>query len=377
MRFVVRGLLGLVIVLIVAVVGAIGYRAWRQHDNAQALAIHTPNGVQEAMYVRLGGIDQWVEIRGDNRDNPVILFVHGGPGSSESPLFSLFRPWEKDFTVVMWDQRCAGKTFVRNGKQSCAGMSIAGVAQEGVELTEFVRKRLHKDKIVVLGHSWGSMVGLRMAYDRPDLFSTYVGTGQVVSIPEKEAVNYASAMARVRAAHDEAGVRALQAVGPPPYRHAGDLFVERDWSRRYDIPAERDLYSRFMPVGLSAPGWSLWEVYQYFQASEYAEAATFDADASYDARALGGKFPMPIFIFNGELDHVTPAVFAKQYVDGLEAPQKAFVSLTGAGHSAVLTEPDVFLRELVGRVRPIAIQAQSGTGASAPTSPAPALFPMQ
>src|ERR1700726_1613743 len=98
-------------------------------------------------------------------------------------------------------------------------------------------------------------------------------------------------MGRGGAAPDDAGGRALNTVGPPPYRNFSDLFVERYWSRRYDIPAERDLYSIFMPVGLSAPGWSLWEVYQYFQAGEYAEAATFGADASYDARALGAKYP--------------------------------------------------------------------------------------
>ncbi|MFI4973914.1 MAG: alpha/beta fold hydrolase [Caulobacterales bacterium] len=356
-RLVLRGLLGLVIVMIVAVVGALGYRAWRQHETAVALAIHTPNGVQEATYVRLGGIDQWVQIRGENRDNPVILFVHGGPGESEAPFSAVFRPWEKDFTVVMWDQRCAGKTFARNGKQSCVGMSIASVAQEGVALTEFLRNRLHKHKVIVVGISWGSMVGLRMAHDRPDLYSAYVGTGQVVSIAEKEAVNYASAMERVRAAHDDAGVRALQAVGPPPYQSASGLFVERNWSRRHDIPAERDLLWKFVPVGLVAPGWSLWDVYEYIQAAKYAEAATFDADASYDARALGTKFAEPVFIFNGALDRVTPASLAKSYFDQLEAPQKAFVALDNAGHDAALTEPDVFLRELVTRVRPIAVQA--------------------
>ncbi len=358
-RLVLRGLLGLAIVLLVAVVGALGYRAWRQHENALALAIHTPNCIDEAMYVQLGGIDQWIQIRGENRDNPVILFIHGGPGNSETPFSALFRPWEKYFTVVMWDQRCAGKTFVRNGAQSCTGMSIASVAREGIALTEFLRNRLHKNKIVALGHSWGTMVGLRMVHDRPDLFSAYVGTGQVVSIAEKEPVDYARAMARLRAAHADAGVRALQAMGPPPYKNVYDLLVERTWSARYDIPSERDIYSEMVPVGAFAPGWSLWDIYEYFQAEKYAEAATFDADASYDARALGANFAVPIFIFNGEADNVTPTVLARQYFDRIAAPQKAFVALKGAGHSAVLTEPDVFLRELVARVRPVAIQSST------------------
>jgi pimeloyl-ACP methyl ester carboxylesterase len=352
-----RGLLALAGLLVLVAALALAYRGWRQGENARALSIQTPNGIEETQYVRLGGIDQWIQIRGEDRNNPVLLFVHGGPGSSESPMSSLFRPWEKYFTVVMWDQRDAGKTFARNG--AVREMSIARVAHDGIELAEFLRRHLHTNKIVVLGHSWGTMVGVRMVKDRPDLFSAYVGTGQVVSIAEKEPEIYARTMARLRAARDEAGIHALAKIGPPPYKTSSDLLTERTWSTRHDIASERDLYSNMTPVVLFAPGWSLWDIYEFMQASNAAEAATFDADASYDARDLGSKFEVPFFIFNGELDNVTPADLAKRYFDSIQAPMKQFVLLKGAGHSAVLTEPDIFLQNLVARVRPIAVQGQS------------------
>lgn len=355
-----RGLLALVIALFVAVAGALLYRAWRQHENALTLAIRTPRGIEQAMYVPLGGVDQWIQIRGDDRNNPVLLFVHGGPGFAESPMSSRFRAWEASFTVVMWDQRDAGKTFVRNGPQH--DMSLARVAQDGIELAEYLRHHLHKSKIVLLGHSWGTMVGLRMVHDRPDLFSAYVGTGQVVSIAEKEPVNYARTMAKLKAAHDEEGVHALQAIGPPPYKSADDIMVERNWSSRYDIPSERDIYRSMTPVVLFAPGWSLWDIYEYTQASKYAEASTFDADQSYDARDLGLQFRVPVFIFNGVDDAITPVDLAKRYFDSIEAPEKHFVALKEAGHSAVLTEPDIFLKELVTLVRPVAIRGDAGGG---------------
>lgn len=349
-----RGLLALAAVLLVVVAGALLYRAWRQHENAQILSIRTPNGIEEATYVRLGGVDQWIQIRGDDRSNPVLLFVHGGPGSAESPLSSRFRAWEASFTVVMWDQRDAGKTFVRNGP--LRDMSLARVAQDGIELVEYLRRHLHKTRIVLLGHSWGTMVGLRMVHDRPDLFSAYVGTGQVVSIAEKEPVIYERTMAKLKAARDAEGIRALQAVGPPPYKSADGIVIERNWSSRYDIPSERDIYRNMTPVVLFAPGWSLWDTYQYLQASRFAEAATFDADKSYDARDLGYEFQVPFFIFNGAADEITPTDLAKRYFDSIKAPTKHFVVLNVAGHSAVLTEPDVFLKELVTRVRPVAIE---------------------
>jgi pimeloyl-ACP methyl ester carboxylesterase len=349
MRWVYRGLIAVAVLVVLAA----GFRAWRQHENEVALAIHTPNGVEEAAFLRIGGIDQWVQIRGENRDNPVILFVHGGPGNSETPLSSLFRPWEKYFTVVMWDQRCAGKTFTRNGAESCKSLSIASAAHDGEELADYLRHRFHKDKIVLLGHSWGTIVGVRMVKDRPDLFSAYVGTGQAVSIAQKEPEIYARTMARLRAVHDEAGMAALRKAGPPPYKSFHELLVERDLSAKTDIPSERDLMSTLMPVGAFAPGWSLWDVYEYFQAPGYAEEATYDADASYDARDLGPKFAMPVFIIEGAEDNITPADLARPWLDSLDAPHKEFIVIPGAGHSAVLTRPNDFLTILLTRVRPL------------------------
>jgi pimeloyl-ACP methyl ester carboxylesterase len=262
----------------------------------------------------------------------------------------------------MWDQRCAGKTFARNGADSCRGLSIAGVADDGIALTNYLRSRLRRTRIVLLGHSWGTMVGLRMLREQPRLFSAYVGTGQVVSIPEKEPVIYARALARLRAAHMDDGVRALERVGPPPYKSQAAIQTERDWSSRCDIPAERDLYSNMTPVVLFAPGWSLWDIYEFLQASKYATSETFEANNSYDARSLGMKFDVPFFIINGEDDNITPVDLARKYFDRIEAPEKAFVMLKGAGHSAVLTEPEVFLHELVARVRPVAADADSHHG---------------
>jgi pimeloyl-ACP methyl ester carboxylesterase len=334
-------------------------RSWRQHQNAEALAIHTPNGIQETMFVPLGGIDQWIQIRGENRNNPVLLFMHGGPGNSESALSALFRPWEKYFTVVMWDQRCASKTFERNGAASCNGMNIRQVANEGIQLAEFLRKHLHHRKIIALGHSWGTIIGAQMIHDRPDLFSAYVGTGQVMSVAEKEPVIYARAMARLEAAHADSDIAKLKTVHPP-YHALKDIEIERDLSDEYDIPSERDLRRNLTTTVLFAPDWSLLDIYWFLKSGAYAERAEIDEVNRFDARNLGPDVRVPFFIFNGALDNITPADHAKRYFDFVHAPHKEFVSFAGAGHSAVLTEPETFLRELVSRVRPIAIQNEAG-----------------
>ena len=132
------------------------------------------------MYVKIGGIDQWIQIRGEDRDNPVILFVHGGPGGSTIPMSSGWQPWEKYFTIVQWDQRGAGRTFRTTGESIATTMTLAQMTRDGVEVAEYLRAHLHKDRIILIGHSWGSFLGIHIVKQRPDLFHAFVGTGQVV-----------------------------------------------------------------------------------------------------------------------------------------------------------------------------------------------------
>jgi pimeloyl-ACP methyl ester carboxylesterase len=352
-RIVLRGALGLLALIAIVVVAAFGYRAWRQHENAQALAITTPNGIDEAAFVKIGGIAQWVTIRGENRSNPVILFLHGGPGSATSMLSSLFRSWEKDFTVVQWDQRGAGKTFGLNGTDE-APMTIDRMVRDGLELTHYLQTHLHKKKVILLGHSWGTELGVLMAKRDPTLFSAFVGTGFVVAKEEKEEILYARLMQRLIAAKDQDAIRELKTVGPPPYKSEHDQDVERHLQNRFNVDAERNLQSNLTPVVLFAPGVALLDIRALLNGPDYSAEALYKETLTYDARKLGPAFAMPFFIFNGDRDLTTPADLAKTYFDTVEAPQKGFVILKGGGHAAVMTMPDVFLAELKSRVRPLA-----------------------
>src|SRR5579871_1755927 len=165
----------LVLFLLLAFGSLFGLRLYDQRQLAQELAIHSPNGIDEAMYVKIGGNEQWIQIRGQDRNNPVLLCLHGGPGATWIPLTALFVPWEKDFTVVQWDQRGAGKTLEVSGASIAATMSVDRMTQDGIEVAEFLRTHLHKDKVILLGHSSGSILGIHIVKQRPDLFYAYVG----------------------------------------------------------------------------------------------------------------------------------------------------------------------------------------------------------
>src|SRR5229473_2750970 len=124
--------------------------------------------IDRVLFVPLGGLEQWISIRGEDRSNPVLLVVHGGPGEAQWPAADIFKPWEKAFTVVQWDQRGTGHTYGRYGEKT-PDVTLDRISKDGVELAAYLCRELHKKKIIVLGHSWGSLVAVHMVQLRPEL----------------------------------------------------------------------------------------------------------------------------------------------------------------------------------------------------------------
>jgi pimeloyl-ACP methyl ester carboxylesterase len=351
-----RVLAGLLIAALCMIAVVLGARAWEQHVTAKALQITTPDGVQEAGFVSIDGVPQWVQIRGEHRSNPVLLFVHGGPGFAMSPLTPVFRGWERDFTVVQWDQRDAGRTFSRNGPQP---ISVDQTANDGIAVADYLRRRLGRP-VIVLGHSWGSAVGLNMIHRRPELFAAYVGVGQMSSKAEQEALSYDTVLGRLRAARDAGAVTELTKSGPPPYGGMAALLVERRWLAQVDTPAERNLFRMATPVVFFAPGLSLKALWDFNAAPKIAQQASFDDVAAFEARRIGTTFAVPIFVIEGDQDLYTPVGPTRRYLDGITAPRKDLVVLSGGGHDMVLTMPAAILAQLNARVRPVAMGATAG-----------------
>jgi len=147
---------------------------------ASRTAYCVPNAVNEQGFIPIGGIDQWIAIQGSNTDNPVILFLHGGSAEAQSPFLKEFLPWEQAFTVINWDQRGSGKTYGKNGA-STPDMTVERIAQDTIEIADYACKRLSKSKVILIGHSWGALLGLNAIKRKPELFYAFVGTGQPVS----------------------------------------------------------------------------------------------------------------------------------------------------------------------------------------------------
>ncbi len=358
-----KGLLGLAVLLVVLIGAGLGYRAWRQHQGAVAAAIHTPNGIDEARFVRIGGQDQWISIRGQDRRNPVLLLLDGGPGAAGSPFIP--NPWEKDFVVVEWDQPGAGKTFSKAGGKIGPDITMDRMVQDGIEVATHLRDHLHKHKVGIYASSWGTFIGIPMVKQRPDLFYAYVGTGQMVDFQRGEALNYQHVLAKARARGDAKAIAELRKSGPPPYRSDTAFRLERKWAEAYETaPSNAALIS----IMVFAPRYSLGDVRNWFAAflasQDHFFGKTMDGPAvSVDFHTLGPDFALPMFVFQGTQDDYTPFDLVKSYMDWIQAPEKLLVPAVGAGHYADITHFDELRLLMLGRVRPLGVAAESETPA--------------
>jgi pimeloyl-ACP methyl ester carboxylesterase len=317
--------------------------------NAPDYAISTPNGIDEARYLKVGGIEQWVTIRGEDRANPVVLVLHGGPGDATNPWgHAGFRAWLKTYTVVQWDQRGAGRTLGRNGRASVATLTIDRLVQDGVELADALRTSLKKDKIILLGHSWGSVLGVLMAKAKPELFSAFVGTGQVGDPARGYHVAFDALLAKARAVGDAPALRELQEIGPPPYKGGRGYQVQRRWSNLFE--GADAFIASMLGFALSAPGYTMRDVNDWIDGQGLSADRLVPQSSALAATALTGRFAVPVFVIQGSEDFTTPTSLAKEFVDGVEAPDKAFVAITG-GHFAVFMNSSEFLKELSALLR--------------------------
>jgi pimeloyl-ACP methyl ester carboxylesterase len=350
-------LAGIIGAPIAAVLAALGLRALLQARVAASLRIRAPNGIDETGLIRIGGIEQWVSIRGEDRANPVIVMAHGGPGNGFSPFIGAMRAWEPHFTIVHWDQRGAGLTYSRAPKGQ-GEVTLDRIVEDGIEVTQHALKRTGQTKAVILGMSWGTVVGVVMARRRPELFHAFVGGGQVVDMVRNEVVGYASLLERVRAADDGRSEAELLALGSPPYSELKQTMAERRVLARHPPASERGVQGRIAGMLLTAPHLTLRQIWDWVAASGFSLKALLPTLEGYSDWPPA-PFAVPVVVIQGADDIQTPASLAAEYVEAIQAPSKRYVSLPGGGHYAMLAMADDFLAALLTEVRPLAVSPPS------------------
>ncbi|MFZ6657430.1 alpha/beta fold hydrolase [Undibacterium sp. TJN19] len=269
--------------------------------------------INEESFVDIGGISQWVTIKGKHCSNPVILIVHGGPGNTMSPYASaIYGAWEKDYTLVQWDQRGAGKTFGKNKPGEETPLTIAQMADDGVALAAYLTQHLGKKKIILTGSSWGSILGVQMSLSRPELFYAYVGTSQVVSYRANQASSYKQVLSLAQAAGDQETVSKISALGPPPWNNPRNFGILRKAIRKYEAlrtdpaPAAWWTPEPAYATQMAQADYEAGEDYSFLKFVGYKGDGMF---STVDLPATARSFGIPVFFVQGAEDLLTmPAI---------------------------------------------------------------------
>ncbi|WP_149193570.1 alpha/beta fold hydrolase [Luteimonas suaedae] len=326
--------------------------------------IVTPNGVQEMYRVSLGGIDQWISVRGADRDNPILLYLHGGPAAPMMPAAWTFqRPWEDYFTVVQWDQRAAGKTYRANDPDAVAPtILIDRYVADTIELIAHLRETYGKRKIFLLGHSWGTIVGMRTLVEKPEWLHAYVGLGQIIQSELGERMGYAYALAQATEDGNREAIAELEALAPYPGGdvRGGRIDRQRKWVIHYGgHSAYRDNSDYYFASQRLSPDYSEADR----KAIGLGSALTLDRILGQwndiDFREVR-KVEAPVLMFMGRHDYSTPSRAAADWLERVEAPAKQAVWFEHSAHFAPLEEPGRTLMALVTQVRPLAEAAGDG-----------------
>jgi pimeloyl-ACP methyl ester carboxylesterase len=341
------------VIIALLTVAVVAVRSYQQHQVAKRIAITSPNGMASLEKVRLGGVDQWVQIRGHDRTKPVLLFLHSGPGFPEMPFSHVNAALEREFVVVHWDQRGAGKSYSFSIPPN--SMNVEQFVSDTHELSELLIRRFGGHRIFLVAHSWGTLIGALTVSHYPELFYAYVGIGQVADMPASEKWAYQFAVDKAQKSGNERAIGQLKTIGEPPYKTLAHYYTMQNWvmrlaaQRRYEpdtaqfvwlafcSPAYswRDLLS--IPLGLRFSFSKLWRE-AFYHANLFRQVPRID---------------VPVYFFEGRHDYTVPvtAALAERYFQALDAPKgKRLIWFEHSAHFPQLEEPKEYRRVLVDEV---------------------------
>ena len=295
-------------------------------------------------YVPIGGIEQWISTRGNDSDNPVLLIVHGGPGFSNAPFTHVFDSWQDDFTIVDWDQRGAGRTFIRNGLDGSGRISLDRIARDGVELARRLSERFGEQKIAVLGLSFGSVIALKMVTREPSLFRAYVGSGQIVNRADGDALGYRETLKEARRTDNREAIDALEEIGPPPWPDAQTWHAAKGWAGRLTRPEDPASKIRLGKLleRLLDHGYSPEELEGINRGAAFTTFLLAPHTTNFDARRFASRLEVPVYLFQGENDLNAATGLAVAWFDAVQAPRKSLRIVPGGSHGAFYASADEF-----------------------------------
>jgi pimeloyl-ACP methyl ester carboxylesterase len=308
----------------------------------------TQSGIAELRPVELNGYHQWLLIRGQDVSKPLLLFLHGGPGESNLWLAEYtMKQLERHFVCVNWDQRGTGRSF-RPGPPP-ESMTIDQFVQDTIALIELLRARFGQRKVLLLGHSWGSVLSMKVAVARPDLLYAVIGMGQVVNNRFGEEISYRYVLERARAEHNGKAIRILEHLGGSDTFRKDTTFVQRRWLVHYGGVMHALAASALIPIVLRAPELSILDCIRGLRRQDMKFSCRLMGDELMEVNLLQEipEVTIPVIFFTGRYDYNVPFALTEQYYQSLRAPYKQLIWFEHSAHMVHMEEPERFQRALI------------------------------
>lgn len=309
------------------------------------------NSVAELTRVELNGRKQWISIRGKDKNNPVLLFLAGGPGGTQmAAVRRELAELEDHFVVVNWDQPGSGKSY---GAQRGADMTAETYIEDGHALTEYLKERFGQEKIYLIGESWGSALGIFLIARYPESYHAFIGTGQMVDFAETERIDYHKALEIAESRGDKNIVKSLKHNGEAPY-YGRDMVwksaVYLNYLTAYmsSLPEVHDPGYKTLDDAMSEE-YGLLDKINFFRGIAFTFNEVYQTLYGIDLRKDYAKLDVPVCFFTGRYDYNAPTSLVEEYVEVLDAPEKEIVWFEHSAHSPWINESDKFVDEVINR----------------------------
>lgn len=348
-RFIGYGLLTLVLVLLLGLGWLYLYSSGTTKPIVDTQGQAVTGSIASLECIDLNGAKQWILIRGYDTTKPVLLFVHGGPGSPEMPLLTNNEALEKRFVVVNWDQRGSGKSY--DPAVFNSSFTLDTFIEDTAQLSRLLAKRFNQPKIYLMGHSWGTFLGIQTVHKYPDLFHAYFGMGQVANQLVGEQLSYDWVLDQAKQHRNDKQIAFLTRFGRPPYASGETwinyLFYQRDMVTEYGGALHKgNINTLFIKGLLLCKEYTLSDKINYMIGALKTIRRLWQPVVTTNLNQTVPQLNVPVYLFQGVYDYQTPYVVAKAYFNGLKAPQKQFFTFGQSAHCPLFEEPALFIERL-------------------------------
>lgn len=323
----------------------------------KATKINTSNGISSLEEITLGGLKQWIFIRGTDQKNPILIFLHGGPGAPMGGMSSS-RKFDaeliKHFTIVHWDQRGAGKSY--HSDIPIESMTHDRLVEDCNELIDYLKNKFDKEKVFIVGHSAGTIIGIKTAYKYPAKIHAYVGVAQVINEYETQKISYDFIVDEAQKSGKVNIQKSIKAIGPPPYETPEKDMEKAKYIVRYggfihDNPVKQ--LAGVMLSFLTSPEYSLSEGIRTFRNKglEFSMDAMWDEIRNINLTKEIPSIKIPIYFFEGKYDMITPVVLVENFYNTLQAEKgKQLFIFEHSAHVPMLEEKERYEELLINVV---------------------------